>query len=159
MLDRIFPKQIDNNFHGRHLALWLFDFYLLVKLLQGTVSVFNTYTTATGADGIPLDSFGTAATQTVIQLFALLGLNLLVLPLLGVLALIRYRAMIPLLSLTMLIVYLGGRAIHVFYPVAGAGSGGQPVGFYVNLVLIAVLLGAFALSLSRSSSATRAAAT
>src|SRR5438045_8020642 len=94
---RIFPRQIDNVFHGNRLALWLFGFYSLIRLIQGTLSALNTYATATGPDGIPVDAYSPAAAQTVLALFALLGLNVMILPLLGLLALIRYRAMLPLL--------------------------------------------------------------
>jgi hypothetical protein len=148
LLRRLFPGQIDNNFRGHRLALWLFGFYALVKLVQGAESVFNGYATAKHADGIPLDSYGAAVVQTMLSLFALLGLNLLVFPLLGAIALVRYRAMIPLLYLMMVLLSLGGRAVQLVLPVARL-DGVQPIGFYVNLVLLAVLLLGFALSLAR----------
>src|SRR5579859_2744885 len=103
---RVFPRQIDNNFRGYRLAIWLLGFYALIKILQGTVSVFNTASTAIGADGIPLDTFSQAARATVVSMFALLGLNLLVLPLQAFLVLVRYRAMIPMMYLMMLILNL-----------------------------------------------------
>jgi hypothetical protein len=123
--------------------------YVFAKLGQGTESVFNAYSTATTADGIPIDSYGKMAAQTVLEMFALLGLNVLVLPLLGVLALIRYRAMIPLMYLTMMILYFCTRALLFVHPIARTG-GVQPIGFYVNLALLAVLLIGFALSLTKS---------
>lgn len=150
ILAHIFPRQIGNNFQGYRLSIWLFGFYVLVKAAQGTVSVFNTASTATRADGIPLDSFGTAASQTVISMFALLGLNVTVLPLLGVLALIRYRAMIPLLYLTMLVLNLSSRVVLALYPSPRIG-GVAPTGFYVNLGLLAILLVGFFLSLMNPS--------
>ena len=118
-LARLFPRQIDNNFRGSRLALWLFGFFVLVKLAQGGESVFNAYATATNADGIPLASYGAAVAQTMVQMFALLGLNLMVLPLLGLVALVRYRAMVPLMYLMMLLLYLGNRVVHVLHPDAG----------------------------------------
>lgn len=151
LLHRLLPAQIDNHFRGRRLALWLFGFFVLVKLFQGAESVFNSYATAMNADGIPLESYGTAVAQTVLSMFALLGLNVLVLPLLGVLALIRYRAMIPMIYLMMLMLNLGGRAVQLVHPIARAG-GVQPIGFYVNLFLLAVLIAGFALSLTRPGS-------
>jgi hypothetical protein len=154
VLLRIFPRQIDNNFCGHRLALWLFGLFVLIRLPIGFKSVFDSYTTAATADGIPLNSYGAAAAQTVVQMFALLGLNVLVLPALGVIALIRYRAMIPLMYLMMLALALGGRAIHLAYPDVSAG-GVQPVGYYVNLGLLAVLLLGFALSVIKPASSAR----
>jgi hypothetical protein len=151
VLLRIFPRQMDNNFRGHRLALWLFGLFVLIRLPIGFKSVFDSYATATTADGIPLNSYGAAAAQTVVQMFALLGLNVLVLPALGVIALIRYRAMIPMMYLMMLALALGSRAIHFAYPDVSAG-GVQPIGFYVNLGLLAVLLLGFALSVTWSAS-------
>ena len=156
-LGRIFPRQIDNKFHGAALALWLLGFYSLIRLIQGGMSAFNTFAIATGPDGIPVDSYSPAAAQTVLAIFALLGLNVMVLPALGLLALIRYRAMIPLVYLMMLILNLSGRAVQLLQPIIRAG-GTQPVGFYMNLGLLAVLLLGFCLSLlNRSKAAGREA--
>ncbi len=157
MLNRIFPRMIDNNFRGYRMALWLFGLYAFVKMAQGLESLFNSAETAVRADGIPLQSFGAAATQTTVAMFALLGLNLLVLPLLGALALIRYRAMIPLIYFMMLILNLSSRAVLYAHPSPRIG-GVQPIGFYVNLGLLAVLVVGLTLSLvDRSASQARLA--
>ena len=153
VLGRIFPRRIDNNFRGYRLSLWLFGFYSLIRLIQGAMSAFNSYATATGPDGIPVDSFGSAAAQAVLAVFALLGLNVMVLPALGILALIRYRAMIPLIYLMILILNLSSRVVQLFHPVARVGRV-QPVGFYVNLGLLAILVLGFLLSLANRSGST-----
>ena len=154
ILRRVFPRHIDNSFRGHWLALWLFGSYVFGKLGQGLDSIFNSYAVATGADGIPLDSYGVVAAQDMLSMFALLGLNVLVLPSLGVLALVRYRAMIPLVCLMMLLLNFSARAVRFLHPDAGSG-GVQPRGFYVNLALLAVLAAAFALSLAKSASSAR----
>jgi hypothetical protein len=147
MLERIFPKQIDNTFRGHWLSLWLFGAYGLIKMIQGGESFLNARSTAIGADGIPLDSYGSAAADMVVHLFALLGLNLFVLPLLGIVALIRYRAMVPLLYAMMLLLALVSRVFNILNPIDKAG-GSLPIGFYVNLGLLAVLGIGFILSLA-----------
>jgi hypothetical protein len=151
MFERIFPRQIDNTFRGHWLSLWLFGAYALIKLIQGSESLFNARSTAVRADGIPLDSYGGAASDMVVHLFALLGLNLLVLPLLGIVALIRYRAMVPLLYVMMLLLALASRAFNMMNPTERAGDT-TPIGFYVNLGLLAVLATGFILSLMNRSS-------
>jgi hypothetical protein len=157
LLGRLFPVRIDNKFPGSRLALWLFGVYVFVKVGQGGESLFNSAATAVRADGIPLQSFGTAAAETAVEMFALLGLNVLVLPLLGVIALIRYRAMIPLIYLMMLILNLSSRAVNYAHPSPRIG-GVQPVGFYVNLGLLAILVIGFALSLANGTRAQMARA-
>ena len=149
VLSRLFPRQIDNNFAGRRLAIWLFGLYVLANVGEGAASVFNSYSTAMTADGIPLDSYSAVVGQTVVSLFALLGLKALGLSALCVIALVRYRAMISLLSLTLLVLNIAGRVVLAVHPIARSG-GVEPVGFYVNLILLVVLVLAFALSLTRS---------
>ena len=145
MLDRLFPKQIDNDYRGYWLALGLFVLLLLVRVMQGLESVFNTHDTMINADGIPLDNYDAAAALTMIRMFALLGLNLLVIPMLSLVALARYRAMIPLLFLMSLLVQISGRALVFLHPVVR--SGGPPIGSIVNLVIIMATIIGFVLSL------------
>jgi hypothetical protein len=97
-----------------------------------------------------MGSYSPQVAQTIVQMFALLGLNMMALPSLGAIVLIRCRAMIPLMYLTMLFWNLAGRVVHVLYPDASE-VGAPPIGFYVNLGLTAVLLIGFALSLAKSS--------
>lgn len=149
LLRRLFPRQIDNNFPGRRLAIWLFALYVLANLSEGAASVFNSTSTAMSADGIPLASYSAVVGQTIISMFALLGLRALVLSLLCLIALVRYRAMIPLLFLMLLVLNISARVVQFVHPIARAG-GVQPIGFYVNLFLLAVLIVGFVLSLARS---------
>ena len=95
MLGRIFPRQFDNaSYHGHRFGVWLFIPILVVELGIGANSIINARFVATSADGIPLDSYDAAGAEAVISLFALLGLSRVLLGLTGVMALIRYRAMI-----------------------------------------------------------------
>ena len=74
MLNRIFPKQIDNSYRGHRLAIWLFALVVLMELSMGTNSIVNTRSVATSADGIPLDQYGAAGADAVTALFAIAGL-------------------------------------------------------------------------------------
>jgi hypothetical protein len=149
MLSRILPKQIDNNYRGHWLAIWLFVPIVLVKAAQGANSIINTRLVMTTADGIPLDSYNVAGAQAAVALFALLGLYLLVLPLQSVVVLVRYRAMIPFMYLMLLIVQVSSRVLSQLHPIVR--SNGAPIGFYMNLAILAVLLIGFALSLLNKS--------
>src|ERR1022692_1576452 len=102
MLSRVFPKQFDNAYRGHWLAIWIFVPVVLVKLIMGVnvagldpliskVAILKT------ADGVPLDTFGPGAASLVVFLFASWALGLLLFSLLALAALIRYRAMIPLM--------------------------------------------------------------
>lgn len=150
MLNRIFPKQFDNTYRGHWLGLLLFVPIIALKAVQGINSVVWTHKVMVSADAIPVDSFGPVAAGEAIQMFALLGMYLLVLPLLGVVALIRYRAMVPLLLLMLIVVQLGVRGVHLLHPTIGETAGSaEPIGFYVNLGILALTVIAFVLSLVR----------
>jgi len=144
MLNRILPRQFDNDYRGHKLAPWLLGAAVLVKLGISLGTIFNGHEAASSADGIPLDTFTPAGAQAVVSLFAVWGLAQLVICLLCILALIRYRAMIPLLLALLLFEYLGKRLILFFLPIAKSGS---PPGSVINLVLLGVMIVGFALSL------------
>ena len=147
MLSRIFPKTFDNVFRGHWLGLWLFVPVVLLKLIIGANSIRDPREIASSADGIPLDTFNAAGADAVVGLFVLLGLFQLLLGLLGVVALVRYRAMIPFVYLVLLLQMLGNRALALLHPIAESATSGTPPGFYVSLGILTATLAGFVLSL------------
>jgi hypothetical protein len=145
MMTRIFPRAIDNLYRGQWIGLGLFVLFVLVKLLQSVNSILNPRDIMIGADAIPLDTYGVDAAQMAILLFVLLAWSQLVLALTALIALVRYRAMIPLLFLIFLVEHLGRRALIMFNPTERAE--GVSVGLYVNVALAIVLLLGFLLSI------------
>ena len=145
MLNRIFPKQFDNSFQGSRLAIWLLIPILLLRAIIGFNSMAFTRSVAMTADGIPLDKFGPDAAQTVIALFALLGLLIFLFALLGVVVLIRYRAMIPFMYLVLLAQQLGSKVLLLVYPVVRSGQ--TTSGSAVVLVILTLTVLGFVLSL------------
>jgi hypothetical protein len=119
---------------------------VLIKAIIGANSIWHGHTVASSADGIPLDTFTPAGAQTVVSLFALLGLSHLTICLLCVVALIRYRALIPLMFAVLLLDSLTRKLILHFLPTAETGS---PPGFTLSLVLLAMMIVGLALSLWR----------
>jgi hypothetical protein len=144
MLSRILPQPIDNTYRGPRLALWLFAAVLIAKTGIALGTIFNGRGAAQGADGIPLDSFGASGAETVLALFALWGLSHLVFSALGVLALIRYRAMIPLMFALLLLEHLARRWLLLVKPIVRTAT---PLGLYINLALLALMIVGLALSL------------
>ena len=145
MLNRIFPRQFDNTYRGHWLGLWLFIPVMLVKGIQSVDTILLTRLVAVGPDAIPLDRFGAACTETVLSLFALMGMCLLILPLQSIVVLIRYRSMIPFMYLSLLVVLIGSRAIQFVHPLARSST--LPYGVIMNLAILAVAVLGFVLSL------------
>ena len=160
MLSRLFPKQFDNTYQGYQVAIWLLVPIVLLKFAMGlNVAGLNPWvsnsTVAETADGIPLASFGLEAASTVMFLFASWGLILFTLGLLGIVVLIRYRAMIPFLYLLISIEQFGRFWIAKTNPIVKAAktavaTDAIPVGVMINWGFMAVLAIGFALSVGKT---------
>jgi hypothetical protein len=135
MANPLFPAKFDDTYHGHRLALWLLGLLLLMKAAMGLGVIFNGHAAASRADGIPIDSFAPGAAQTVLALFAIWGLSQVILALLGSVALVRYRAMVPFVLALILLEHAGRKLVLYFLPVVKTGT---PPGFTINLVLFAV---------------------
>ena len=146
MLRALFPPVIDNTFRGQWLGFWLLAPVLFLKLAIAVGSLVAPRQ-ANSADAIDLSSFSPAALQAEATSTALLGLLHLAIGLFAVLAMIRYRAMVPLIYLWLIAEFLGRRVVLGLYPIdraAGASSGA-----IVNIVLVSLMVLGFLLSLWR----------
>ena len=146
MFGQFLPAHIDNTYRGHRLALWLFALVTAMRLAQSFVVIFNGRSTAINADGIPLDSYPPEAAQTIVALFTLSGLYRLILSLLCVLVLVRYRSATAFMLAVLLLNYLGSQLILRLVPIVRVGS---PPASVVNLSLLALTVAGLALSLLR----------
>ena len=144
MFNRLLPQRIDNSYHGHRAALWIFALLVLIKTGISLGSIFNGYQAASGADGIPLDTYTPVGAQAVVSLFALLGFAHLVICLLCVAALARYRSLIPFMFALLLFEHAGRKLILYILPIARTGVS---TGFVVNLVILALIIAGLILSL------------
>src|SRR5262249_18042915 len=85
-----------------------------------------------------------AGAQAVVSMFALWGLSQLMICVLGILVLVRYRSMVPFVLALVLLEHLGRKLILQFLPMATTGT---PPGFYVNLGLFTAAIVGLALPL------------
>ena len=144
MLNRIFPEQFDNRYRGHRFALWLFFPLTFVNMAIALVAIFRKDGGAQSADGIPLDTFVAGGAETVIGIVAILGLAKLILGLFSVLALVRYRSMIPLMYVVVVAEQLGRKGIGLMKPIVHIGT---PTGGFVNLAIITLSIVGLFLSL------------
>lgn len=146
ILGQILPRCIDNTYRGHPAAFWLFLAILVMKTAIALGTIFNGRNAAQSADGIPLDSFGADGARAVVALFAIWGLAQLVFSVFGVLALTRYRAMIPFLFALFLVEHLARRLILMVKPIARTGT---PPGLAINLALLGLMVVGLVLSLRK----------
>ena len=151
MIVKLLPRQADNTYGGHKTALWLLSLFLLMKIGIGLASIFNGHDAASSADGIPLDTFTPAAAHAVVTLFALLGIAILMLCLVCILVLVRYRALVPLMFAIFLLEHLSRKLALLLLPIERIGGS---EGSVVNLAILAILVAGLCLSLwQRSGSA------
>lgn len=137
-MDNLFlPRSIDNHYRGRTVALWIFWVVVIIRAAQGVSLLVNGYSVVKGADGIPLETFPPAAAQSIVAMFALSGGARLVLSIMGVLILIRYRSAVPLMLALLALDQVVKQLLLYVYPLYRVGN---PVGPTVNGVLLALTL-------------------
>jgi hypothetical protein len=152
MLTRLLPRQFDNHYRGAKAALWIFGVLTFVNLAIAFGGIFAPDGGAK-ADGIPLADYGPAAAQAVLGISAYLGLSDLLMCALGVLSLLRYRAMVPLMYVVIVVDHLGHKGINLLKPIARAP--GTSHGSIVSLALFAVTILGLALSITGKGYAAR----
>lgn len=114
VLDRLLPAQFDNVYRGNRIALWVFYLLTAMTLWRSQHHIFAPDGGAQSIATIPLDSYTQGGGQAVVTIFALWGLAQLAMGLIMLLACIRYRSMVPLLWLFILLEY-GGRKLILMY--------------------------------------------
>ncbi|WP_163930983.1 hypothetical protein [Paraferrimonas sp. SM1919] len=138
----LFPKIIDNQYRGHKLALWLFCLLTVVFIGRALIHALAPDGGAQSIATIPLDSFSHDGANAVIGIFALWGFVQLVTAILHVIAIIKYRAMIPLLILLTLV----GQLFRLFsmsnkpIPVEGTAPAGATAWPLFIILCIMLLL-------------------
>jgi len=153
MVNLLFPRVIDNKYRGQWLALVFFVPVLVLKLMMGfNVAGLNpameTRHILQDVDGIPLDTYSTAAVTDLIFFANAWGLSLFTICLVGVIACIRYRSMIPIAVLLLTVEQVGRKAMSVAESGLEIGPD-MSAGNTINWALSAALLLALMLSIIR----------
>jgi hypothetical protein len=146
MFNRIFPETIDNDYRGHVLAIWLFIPIVFMKIAISLLHIFGNDGGAQSVSRIPLDSYPVDAAQNIIALFSRMGLDQLILGLVFVLVLVRYRAMLPLMYMFILLGYLLGKGVALMKPTITAGQSGAST---PAMILLAISIAGFCLSIWR----------
>lgn len=140
VLDSLFPAQFDNVYRGNRLALWLFYPLTAVTLWRSQHHMLAPDGGAQSIATIPLDNYANGAAATIIAIFAQWGLVQLLLGLLMLLAAFRYRSMVPLMWLIVLVEWTGRGLIGQFKPVETLGTAPGQIGNLVVPVIALVML-------------------
>lgn len=116
MLDRLFPRSLDEGYRGHSAAKWVLVLLTGITLGRSCVHIFFVDGGAQSIATLPLDTFPPSAAAAVVTVFALWGLSQLLLGLVYVLVLWRYAALIPLVYLLFVMEYVGRILIGLAKP-------------------------------------------
>jgi hypothetical protein len=150
MLDRVFPSAADFTYRGSRVALWFLGVVLVLKIAIALGAIFNGHYAATVADGIPIDSYTPQSAQAFLSLFASLGLSQFILGVFGVVLLLKYRPLVPLFLLLLLVEYVARKGVAAYIPIERTG---QAPGGAINWVIFGVMVLAFIMSIRPSNRA------
>ena len=137
MLERLLPRTIDNHFRGHRVALWMFYPITLMTIVRSLIHVFRSDGGAQSIATIPLDSFTEVGAATVVAIFAQWGLSQLLMGGLYALVLVRYRSLIPLMYVLILIEYAGRMAVGAMKPIVTLET---PPGGPGSIVLVVIAI-------------------
>ena len=146
MLSRLFPSVTNFTYQGARVALWIIGVVLLLKVVTGGAAVFIGHEAASAADGFRLTEYSPQGAQAVVALFGALGVTQILVCGLGAIVLARYRALVPLFLLFLILEFLARKGVAHLNPIARAPG---TVGFWLNWAIFLSLCIAFALSLKQ----------
>lgn len=153
MLKTLFPKVADNNYKGHKIAKWVLMIYVFKSFFSGSVHLFAPDGGAQSIASIALDQFSKEGADTVITIFGMWGLEQLVIGVVAVVILLRYKSLIPFLWCVYALEYTLRGIAHFFTP--GVHSINTPPGALADNILIPVAISMFLFSLYTSSNSTR----
>ena len=136
----LLPGTIDNEYRGSRVALIFFVFMAVMTVARSLIHIVAPDGGAQSIATIPLDSFTANGAATVVHLFALWGLSQLIVGIVYVVALLRYRSLIPLLYALALVEYVTRLALTWVKPMEIDGTAPGGVGNYVLIPVLAVML-------------------
>jgi len=113
----LFPKTIDNTFRGQRIALAVFAILTAMIIVRSCIHIFAPDGGAQSIATIPLSDYSDGASATIISMFALWGQTQLLLGLIFLLALVRYRSLIPFCFMLLTAEWGGRFVIGAFKPI------------------------------------------
>jgi hypothetical protein len=148
MLGDVLPGRLDDGYRGYRSAVWLLTAYLLGKAFAGVTAMglnplWSNRQVLQSVEGFPLSAFGAAETDAALLLYAWWGGCQLVLAVLGLAAVARYRALVPLMYVLAAVEKIAMTVLTDISPAAIAAKGAP-----APLVVAAVLLIGLAMSLT-----------
>jgi len=132
IIQKVFPININNDYKGYKIAVYMFMLYSLVSIVRSCIHFFS----ADAGVGIIAHLDLSQGGQNIIFFAALWGSGQLILAFMQVLVVFRYRTLLPFMYILLFLEYcLRAIAGIMRSPIFQVGAG-TPPGGYLNLIMI-----------------------
>ena len=141
-MNYLFPNLIDNEYKGKKIPLFFFYLLIPVTIIRSLVHIFKADGGAQSIANIPLHLYSEQASDTIVHLFSEWGLSQLLFGVLYIVVLIKYKSLIPLMYLFLVLEY-STRLLLAFYKpfvLEGYAPGGIANYFLVPLFVVLFIL-------------------
>ncbi len=147
MINKILPNVVDNNYRGKKTALWFFYLITIMTVVRSCIHIFKQDGGAQSIATIPLDTYTNGGAEAVIFIFAYWGLSQLLFGILYVIVAMKYKSLIPLMYLSLVVEWGGRFIIRLFKSIETVGQAPGGVGNYILPILCLIM---FVLSVNES---------
>ncbi|KAB3536084.1 hypothetical protein F8154_04815 [Alkaliphilus pronyensis] len=144
ILNNILPKTVNNDYKGSKISLWIFVILAIASTVRSSIHFFAPDGGSGSIAGLDLSKGG----ENIIFAFGLWGLSQLLYAFIQILVAFKYRALIPLFYLLLLLETLGRMAVGAMKPPVLLH--GAPLGGIANYVLLPISIIMFFLSLNNN---------
>ena len=142
MMKYLFPDIVGNDYKGNKIPLYLFYLITPYTIIRSLIHIFSPDGGAQSIATIPLHLYPENASDTIIHLFAEWGLSQLLFGLLYIVVLIKYKSLIPLMYLFLIMEYSIRLFLGFYKPfvLEGVSPGGVGNYFLVPLFVVMFIL-------------------
>jgi len=142
LVDKIIPSPADNTYRGHPIAYYLF---MLISIMTVIRSLIHILAPDGGAQSIASVNLNVEAGDSIVSMFAFWGLSQLMMGIVFLIVIFRYRSLIPLMWLFIFVEYVGRFLIGHWKPLATERI---PPGAYVNYIIPFLAITMFVQSIS-----------
>ena len=141
----LLPERVDNTYSGNALAFYVF---IMLTVMTTFRSLAHILLPDGGAESIATIDVDVEGGDAIVAMFAYWGLSQLILAVLYILSIVRYKSLVPLMYLTMVVEYTLRFVIGLAKPMEHSGTAPGEV---ANVVLPLFTLIMLLLSLQQTS--------
>ncbi len=137
---KLLPAVVDNQFRGIKLSQYAFLLITAATIVRSLIHVFAADGGAQSIATIPLNAYPADAAATVVLMFSLWGLSQLLMGIVYLGVYVKYKSLIPMMYVLMIIEYAMRIVIGQMKPIVTVGTAPGSIGNWIMIPVCAVLL-------------------